>query len=141
VNALEMLHDDHQLFRRLLADGEAASSVPAQEHLLASLGTHLSVHEQLERELLYPIVQEIDPGTVRIATEGHRAADEIVGELRAATGTRAWPGTIDSARDRLDAHLTQEEREVFHVARAVLGDDGLETLGERMWTIRDAMVR
>ncbi len=136
-----MLHDDHQLFRRILAEGEDASSVPAQEHLLASLGTHLSVHEQLERELLYPIVQEIDPGTVRIATEGHRAADRIVGDLRAVAGTQAWPGTIDAARDRLGAHLTQEEREVFHVARAVLGDAGLETLGERMGSIRDAMVR
>ena len=134
-----MLHDDHQLFRRLLAKGEEASDVPAQEHLLASLGTHLSIHEQLERELLYPIVREIDPGTVRIATEGHREADQIVGELRAVTGTQAWPATVDSARDRLDAHLTQEEREVFHVARAVLGDDGLETLGERMGSIRDAM--
>jgi hemerythrin superfamily protein len=141
MNALDLLHDDHQLFRRILADGEDASAVSEREDLLGSLSSALIVHEQLEEELLYPVVREIDPATVRAATEGHLVAGQMIDQLRAVVGSAEWADAVDAARGRLEDHLAQEEREVFHVARAVLGSDGLETLGDGMGSIRDATIR
>jgi hypothetical protein len=141
MDALQLLHDDHQLFRRLLADGEEASSVSDREDVLGLHGSTLAVHGQLEAELLHPVVREIDPGTVRTAAEGHLATGQMLERLQAVAGTAEWPDAVDAARATLDDHLEQEEREVFRVARAVLGTERLETLGERMGAIRDAMIR
>jgi hypothetical protein len=141
VNALELLRNDHRLFRHLLADGEEASSVSAREEVCGALAAHVAVHLQLEEELLYPIVDEADPGTVRAARTGHRLAERVVEELTAAAGSDTWPRAVASARGVFDEHLAMEERHVFDVAERALGPNGLDVLGGRMETIRNAMIR
>jgi hypothetical protein len=141
VNALELLRDDHRLFRRLLADGEEASSVSASEEVCGALAAHLTVHLQLEEELLYPIVEEADPGTARAARTGHRLAERVVEELTAAAGSDRWPQAVASARGVFDEHLATQERQVFEEAERALGPNGVEVLGDRMETVRNAMIR
>jgi len=141
VNALEILRDDHLLFRRLLASGEEAPSVSERDELVGSLDSHLAVHQPLEEEILFPALGETDPEAVRAANRRHRATDAIVRGLRRAEADARWPELVATARDALDEHLTAEEGAVFSAAERALRPRDLELLGTRIETIRDAMIR
>lgn len=141
MDALKLLKDDHDLVKRILAEGESTTerAEKTRTELFARLKRELEVHERIEEEVLYPALKE-HPKSRELALEGyeeHHVVDTILGELEQTPPTdEQWAAKFKVAKENLEHHIEEEEGEMFPRAREVFSKDELDELGRRMMEIR-----
>ena len=150
---LESTH--RRIEQRLAALEQAASEVDDSALRPDALGTIYDVmgflargavrHHEDEERSLFPRLREVPElgELLKVLEEEHRVHDAVYAEL--AAYVRAWP---DEGPDRAGeahlralvrrlgevyaAHIQREERELFPVARRLLGADVVATMGAEM---------
>jgi hypothetical protein len=143
VDALKLLEEDHKLVKRLLADGEETTerAEKSRSELFAQLKRELTIHEQMEEEVLYPALREISKSR-DIALEGyeeHHVVDEILSELeQTQPSDETWAAKWKVARENLEHHIEEEETEMWQAARREFTADELADMGKRMMEIKQA---
>jgi hemerythrin-like domain-containing protein len=141
LDALQMLEQDHRRFETLLAQGEETTerAVKGRAQLLDTITRELNEHEMKEEKFLYPML-EAYPEAKTIVLEGyqeHHVADVIVKELhQVAADDEQWGAKFKVLKENIEHHIQEEEREMFRIARALLGRDELMALGGRMKTLK-----
>jgi hemerythrin superfamily protein len=145
VDALKLLEEDHKLVKRLLADGEATTerAEKTRTELFARLKKELTIHEQMEEEVLYPALkrqQDRDAREIALeAYEEHHVVDEILGELEMTPVTdETWGAKFKVAKENLEHHIEEEETEMWQAAREAFSRAELEEMGNRMMEIKQA---
>jgi hypothetical protein len=137
MDALTLLKDDHQRMRKLLTELESTTErgVKTREELYATIKGELMVHEAIEEEIFYPALKE-HPKAEDIVLEGyeeHHVVDTVMAELEGLpVDHETWGAKAKVMKENVEHHMEEEEGEMFKQARAVLDDDELEALGERM---------
>ena len=60
MDALKLLKQDHDLVKKILAEGEATTErgEKTRTELFARLKSELEVHERIEEEILYPALRD-----------------------------------------------------------------------------------
>jgi hypothetical protein len=136
-----LLETDHRRFEELLERGKQTTgrALKQRTELLNALATALNVHELLEEKILYPALKP-HPEAREIVLEGyqeHHVADLIVNELRELPrDDERWGAKFGVLKENIEHHIQEEEREMFRIARALLGRDELMALGGRMKTLK-----
>ena len=138
MSATELLKTDHAEIRALLAElaratalapGATASRVRWQ--LIETLGNALDVHMELEHEMFYPAVREIE-GAVSLVQAAELEDDEVRELLAVVLGMDAGDHEaavkIDDLQKAFLHHASEEERVVFRKVRE-LDPAELERLG------------
>ena len=142
MDALKLLKQDHDLVKKLLAEGEETTerAEKTRTELFARLKSELEIHERIEEEVLYPQLRD-HPKSKEIALEGyeeHHVVDTILGELEDTPVTDdTWGAKFTVAKENLEHHIEEEEGEMFRKARQIFSDDELEAMGQRMQEIKD----
>ena len=142
MNALTLLKEDHDRFKKLLADGEETTerAEKTRAELFDRLKSEITAHEQMEEEILYPALKE-HPKSKDIAYEGfeeHHVVDEIFEELeQTPVDSPEWTAKFKVAKENLEHHIEEEESEMFKITRQLFSDDELEQMGTRMQEIKD----
>ncbi|TPW22097.1 MAG: hypothetical protein FD126_41 [Elusimicrobia bacterium] len=133
----------HGVFRQMLAEMETAlageTDAERFKTLLVRLLALLSVHEGVERDLLYPAVLEhvkpLDPRLIDLFEEEHERVHEKIDALRAAFETRdGGLGRLVAGADfiaLLREHLEEEEQTLFPLADSRVPRAVLQELGGR----------
>lgn len=133
----------HDSFRGMLGEMETALQDDADaarfKTLLVRLLTILSVHESVERDLLYPAVLEhvkpLDPRLIDLFQDAHERIHEKIESLRAALEDRdSGLGRLVAGADfiaLLREHLEEEEETLFPLAEARVPKAVLLELGGR----------
>jgi hemerythrin superfamily protein len=143
MDALKLLEKDHQLVKRLLAEGEDTTerAEKTRAELFARLKRELTIHEQMEEQVLYPALREISKSR-DIALEGyeeHHVVDEIFSELeQTPPSDDTWAAKFKVARENLEHHIEEEETDMWQAARREFTRDELEDMGNRMLEIKRA---
>jgi hemerythrin superfamily protein len=143
MDGLKLLEKDHKLFRQLLAEGEETTErgVKTRTELFDRLKREITIHEQMEEQVLYPALQEVAKSR-DIALEGyeeHHVVDEIFGELEQTPPTDdTWAAKFKVARENLEHHMEEEETDMWAAARREFTEDELEAMGKRMMEIQAA---
>jgi iron-sulfur cluster repair protein YtfE (RIC family) len=143
VDALKLLEQDHRLVKQILADGEKTTErgEKTRTELLARLKRELTIHEQIEEEVLYPALKA-NPKSRDIALEAyeeHHVVDEILGELEMTPPSdETWGAKFKVAKENLEHHIEEEEGEMWKAARQAFSADELEEMGARMTEIKQA---
>jgi hemerythrin superfamily protein len=133
VRATELLAQQHREVEQLFAQlerGEGGRRV----RLLGELAENLTLHAVLEERFLYPLARECGlEQLVNEALEEHQDVKRRVSELL-QSGQRdpRIDERIAALRQRVSAHVAEEEREVLPQLEARVEAARLETLGAEM---------
>jgi hemerythrin-like domain-containing protein len=137
VNAIDLLKDDHDTVKQLLADGEKTgeSKAARRRSIFEEIKRQMTVHEQIEEEIFYKELRT-HPKAKALVLEGieeHNVVDTILGELELTQPTdEFWPAKFKVMRENIEHHIKDEEGEMFPAARKIFDAAELDELGERM---------
>lgn len=131
-NAIDLLMTDHREVEGLFSKAQAGS--PAKD-VVEKIVRELSIHDAIERELLYPLVRE------KIPSEGERLAEHSLDEHETVARLLA---DIEKANDSerrslltelmsdVKEHVAEEESKIFPKLRTVTTESELMELGEKL---------
>lgn len=139
-NAIDMLKEDHDHVRRLLAQlsETTARAAKTRPDLLKKIATEVQIHTRLEEEIFYPAFREAGGSDHEKmffeAKEEHRAVDDLVMPDLQKTdpASETFSGRAKVLKELIEHHAEEEEQEMFPEARKSLSDEQLVELGERM---------
>jgi hemerythrin-like domain-containing protein len=141
VDALSLLKADHDVVRKILAEGEATTerAEKGRSELFTRLKTELEIHERIEEEVFYPALKA-HPKARELALEGyeeHHVVDQVLAELEQTDPTdEQWTAKFKVAKENLEHHIEEEEGDMFRAARSAFSKEELEELGARMQEIK-----
>lgn len=146
MNAITLLKQDHgnveSLFKRYeaLAASEDASPVEKRE-IVEKVITQLSIHAELEEQLLYPAMRERmdDPDDVLEGIEEHHVAKVLLSELDKLPATsERFDAKMAVLTEAIRHHVGEEEEDggLFDQARKAFKGTELDEIGERMEELR-----
>lgn len=146
MNAIELLVADHQRVKAILAQLSESTErgVKKREELLSKLEMEITLHTQLEEEILYPAFKAAGSKEQDVmyyeAKEEHRTVDSLVlPDLKGTDpGTPEFSGRVKVVKELLEHHIEEEESEMFPQAEKLLGDAQLEELGTQMEAMKAA---
>lgn len=137
MNAFTLLKDDHERVAGLLEriDETTERAVKGREELFNQLKNELDIHARIEEEVLYPTLEEYEE-TRAISLEAyeeHALVKQLLEELAAAPkDDEQWTAKFTVLKENVEHHVEEEEGEMFKKARAVLSEDEVEQLGDRL---------
>ncbi|WP_017905239.1 hemerythrin domain-containing protein [Pseudomonas asplenii] len=147
MNAIELLKADHEKVKTLLTRLSESTDRAQKKRteLLQKLELEVTIHTQLEEQILYPAFKEAgskqDDEMYYEAKEEHRTVDSLVlPDLKnTAPTTPEFAGRVKVLKELLEHHIEEEERDMFPQARKLLGRETLERLGEEMQVLKASL--
>lgn len=147
MNAIDLLVEDHErvkdILTRLTESTERA--VKTRTELLQKLEMEVTIHTQLEEQILYPAYKEAggkeELKMYHEAKEEHRTVDSLVlPDLKATDpGSVEFSGRAKVCKELLEHHIEEEEEEMFPKARELFDKARLEEMGNQMSELRDRL--
>lgn len=147
MNAIDLLIEDHErvkdILTRLTESTERA--VKTRTDLLQKLEMEVTIHTQLEEQILYPAYKEAggkeELKMYHEAKEEHRAVDSLVlPDLKVTDPASVeFSGRAKVCKELLEHHIEEEESEMFPQARELFDEARLEEMGEQMSELRDRL--
>ena len=144
MNAITLLKQDHvnveTLFKRFEALADDASPVEKRE-IVEKVITQLSIHAELEEQLLYPAMRERmdDPDDVLEGIEEHHVAKVLLSELDKLPATsERFDAKMAVLMEAIRHHVGEEEEDggLFDQARKAFKGTELDEMGDRMEQLR-----
>lgn len=133
LNALDLLHRDHQLLKGLLKRFDDTDDEKQQRELRDRLVDELRTHTEIEEQLFYPYMRDATgrEDLYQEATIEHRSARDLLEQLpREPLMTPRIKAMAKVLGEHLEMHITQEEREIFPQVEKSGVD--LEALGQAL---------
>ncbi len=147
MNAIDLLIEDHEkvkdILTRLTESTERA--VKTRTELLQKLEMEVTIHTQLEEQILYPAYKEAgskeELEMYYEAKEEHRTVDSLVlPDLKATDPSSVeFAGRAKVCKELLEHHIEEEEEEMFPKARELFDKARLEEMGQQMIELRNQL--
>lgn len=139
MDALELMHQDHERLKQLLSLAEHASKEDSRDDLFVMIRAAFVPHERMEEEIFYPALKS-HRNAKDIVLEGyqeHHVADLLMDELiETPADTDVWKAKMKVLKESIEHHIEEEEGEMFKKARAVFEKTELQELGGRMEALK-----
>lgn len=147
MNAIDLLKADHEKVKSILAQLSSSTdrAVKKRTELLEKLELEITIHTQLEEDILYPAFKEAggkeQDEMYYEAKEEHRTVDSLVlPDLKKTDpSTPEFAGRVKVVKELLEHHIEEEETEMFPQAKKLLGKAKLEDLGEQMLAMKASL--
>ena len=135
--AIALLRADHERLLNLIAqlNSTTSRSRTKRKQLLSTVVEEVRAHLRLEEEIFYPALQRAaatseDRRLLHEAVEGHRLVDAMLTSIEKVDPKSEMFGAKAAVLMTLiDHHASEEERETFPRARAILSEERLLELG------------
>lgn len=144
MNAIDLLKADHEKVKGILSQLSESTdrAVKKRTELLEKLELEVSIHTQLEEEILYPAYKaaggKAEAEMYYEAKEEHRTVDSLVlPDLKDTDPTSPeFAGRVKVIKELLEHHIEEEETDMFPHAKKILGKTKLDELGDQMLTLK-----
>lgn len=144
MNAIELLQADHERVKAILSQLSESTerAIKKRTELLAKLDMEITIHTQIEEQILYPAFREAGGKEQDVmyyeAKEEHRTVDSLVlPDLKQTEpSSPEFAGRVKVVKELLEHHIEEEETEMFPQAKKLLGKARLEELGEQMQAMK-----
>ena len=144
MNAIDLLKADHEKVKAILTQLSESTdrAVKKRTDLLDKLEMEISIHTQLEEQILYPAFKAAggkdEAEMYYEAKEEHRTVDSLVlPDLKKTDPTTPeFAGRVKVVKELLEHHIEEEETEMFPQAKKLLGKEKLDQLGEQMLELK-----
>jgi hemerythrin superfamily protein len=116
--ATALLREDHRTVKRLFADYEDMESESQKAELFRKIEHELTVHTQIEEEIFYPAMEEVDDeeckDLIREAHEEHKVVKTLLEELRGMDpADEQFDAKVKVMGENVEHHAEEEESELF----------------------------
>ncbi|ATA53602.1 MULTISPECIES: hemerythrin domain-containing protein [Variovorax] len=147
-DACSLLDTDHKNVKKMfaayeeLASSKAASASEKKRDLALQICMELTVHTQLEEELLYPAVREAIKETELLdeAEVEHASAKDLIAQIQDSTEVdEMFDAKVKVLGEYIDHHVKEERNEMFPKARAARGLD-LVAMREQLTTRKEELM-
>lgn len=147
MNAIDLLKADHEKVKAILTQLSESTdrAVKKRTDLLDKLEMEISIHTQLEEQILYPAFKAAggkdEAEMYYEAKEEHRTVDSLVlPDLKATDPTTPeFAGRVKVVKELLEHHIEEEETDMFPKAKKLLGKSKLDQLGDQMLELRASL--
>lgn len=147
MNAIDLLKADHEKVKNILSQLSESTdrAVKKRTELLEKLELEVSIHTQLEEEILYPAYKaaggKAEAEMYYEAKEEHRTVDSLVlPDLKGTDPTSPeFAGRVKVIKELLEHHIEEEETDMFPHAKKILGKAKLDELGDQMLTLKASL--
>ena len=124
-NVLDLLNHDHREVEQLFTQFESTQDVD----IALQICQELTVHSQVEEELVYPVLASIDAPLEHEAEQEHAEAKQLIARIEAmASGDPDLVPTVMKLKGAITHHVDEEESEAWPKMRSGAGDR-LDELG------------
>ena len=137
VNALVLLSNDHRAVEELFGRLSSARHVNREE-TIERLILELSVHAEIEEEILYPAIRRNVEGGRRLAIHAEQEHQQVKQMLKQLSkmdpDSREAEALIEELHQDVQAHVAEEEAPygLFAQLRESLDDESLQELGSQV---------
>jgi len=147
MNAIDLLKADHEKVKGILSQLSESTdrALKKRVDLLDKLEMEITIHTQLEEQILYPAFKEAggkeEDEMYYEAKEEHRTVDSLVlPDLKNTDpSTPEFAGRVKVVKELLEHHIEEEETEMFPKAKKLLGKAKLDELGEQMEVMKASL--
>lgn len=147
MNAIDLLKADHEKVKGILSQLSESTdrALKKRVELLDKLEMEITIHTQLEEQILYPAFKEAggkeQEEMYYEAKEEHRTVDSLVLPDLKGTDPSApeFAGRVKVVKELLEHHIEEEETEMFPQAKKLLGKAKLDELGEQMEVMKTSL--
>jgi iron-sulfur cluster repair protein YtfE (RIC family) len=117
----QLLADDHRTVLGWFGWYQGTTDLAVRRQLVRRICMALSAHMAAEEEFLYPAIARMEAGapTAERALTEHAQAKKLIDELEAAPDeAAATDGLVAKLRSEIEAHVTEEETELFPLVQS-----------------------
>ena len=146
MDAIQVLKKDHKEVKTLFQEFEKLRGRAAQKKqaVVTQICQALTVHAQVEEELLYPLLKTLRPREIKDlvseAAEEHKVAKTLIGELKTLSpDDEQYEAKVTVLGEYVQHHVKEEEQELLPKARQHLSAKRLAELGEQIVTRKEAL--
>jgi hemerythrin superfamily protein len=147
MNAIDLLKADHEKVKGILSQLSESTdrALKKRVELLDKLEMEITIHTQLEEQILYPAFKEAggkeEDEMYYEAKEEHRTVDSLVlPDLKGTDpSTPEFAGRVKVVKELLEHHIEEEETEMFPKAKKLLGKAKLDEMGEQMEVMKTSL--
>jgi hypothetical protein len=140
MHAINLLKQQHQDVRELFEKFDRAADVSDKDAFFQELADTLAAHMTIEERLFYPAAYTAMRTEAMLgdALSEHLAIKQCLAELLdMAVEDEEFDAKMKVLQERIDAHVEEEEGEIFKETRKVLGAEPLKLLGTKMKALFD----
>jgi hemerythrin-like domain-containing protein len=129
ADATTLLEADHREVERLFEEIKKTKG-EGRRQLIDKMANELRLHMQVEEELVYPTLEDLDQELTEEAEAEHELARHGLEDVLAlAPDQPGFDAAIELLATGVKHHVEEEEKEAFPKLRRSLGDEGLRRLG------------
>jgi hemerythrin superfamily protein len=146
MDATQLLKKDHKDVKALFKEFEHLSgrTTKKKQDVVTQLCHALTVHAQVEEELVYPLLKALRPQEVKDlvaeAAEEHKVAKTLIGEIEMLSpDDEQYEAKVTVLGEYVQHHVKEEEQELFPKARRHLSAKRLAELGEQIAARKEAL--
>jgi hemerythrin superfamily protein len=145
MDVITLLKKDHKMVKNLFEEFNnlKSSKIQKKADIIAQIKEALTVHAQVEEELVYPAFRENRSMKEQVgeALEEHHVTKILLGELDALQpdGER-YDAKVKVLYEYLMHHIKEEEKEMFPEAQKRLSSKRLAALGEEVEARRSELL-
>lgn len=133
-DAIEVLEADHREVEALFERVQASSA--GQDDAVADIVRELSIHDAIERELLYPVVRDRIPsdgeGMAWHSLDEHEETAELLSQIESTDDAPQRDMLLRRLTTSVNDHVTEEENEIFPKLRQAMSQEELVELGSKL---------
>jgi len=138
MNVLELLKRDHSTVKGLFGMLEQMDSLDHERkaELFEQIRRELQLHSRAEEQIFYPALKGVNAGGERLAFQAmkaHQNIDQLVTQIsRLKPSNKTFDEKLEELSASVDAHLEEEEGEIFQFAEKNCSAQELEELGNEI---------
>jgi hemerythrin superfamily protein len=138
MKATDLLKKDHNTVKKLFSELIRSSSraTKKRQTLIEKLAHELEVHTRIEEDIFYPAMRACGGEAERLvqeAEEEHQEAKELLAEIQGMDpGAADLVERVKELKQAVLHHATEEEHEMFPLAKEELGAEELGRLGREL---------
>lgn len=142
MNALELLENQHNEVKALFEKYEDTSGPKTRQRIVNQIADALAAHATIEEKLFYPSVYIGDTKELlQEAVEEHLAMKRIIADLlELEPSDEAFDAKVTVLREQVEHHVEEEEGELFERVKEARAADELESLGDEMEEMFQALM-
>lgn len=144
VSIIDLLKADHREVEQLFADFEKAEGNPKKQAALASeIGQALTIHAEIEENLLYPVVLKLlDEEGADLTCEATVEHGSLRGLITAMNGNDTSRAMVRAhvtvLKEYVQHHVKEEENELFPRVKAL--DLDLEAMADEALALKEQLM-